>query len=530
MGRTIGLIMALQDKCSPNIKKVADKLGMTEKEAKKLNNTISKLSKELGGKLKTACTAVSAGIGAVVATAGVLVNKSMEAGDRIDKMSQKIGMSRKAFQEWDYIMSQNGGNVESLQMGYKALAGQMDGVRKGSKDSTAIFQKLGVAVKDNNGQLRSQEDVFNDSVRALQRMKNPTEKAIIASKLFGKSALEMKPLLNQSADAVDNLRQKANDLGMVMSDDAVDASVKLKDTIDTVQRTFSAFGNQIGAEIMPIVQELADELIAHLPQIKSVLTPVFEGLTNVVKFLVDHFKGLVAIGTAVLGTFVAFQAINGVITTIKTLQTVIQAVSVAQGVWNALMIANPIGLIAVGIGALIGIITALVMNWDAVKNAFLGFYEKIKPALTTIGNYIKLAFNMTPLGMFINGIKLLVQNWDKVTEAVKKAVDAVKKFVGIKGKTEVETKDGTTVKKNAVGTSYFSGGATRINEFGGEIVDLPQGSRIIPHDISQQMAKNSGGGITVNVNIMGNMIGNNEFLNQLTDAFARKLQVAMAVR
>lgn len=530
MGRTIGLIMALQDKCSPSLKKVADKLGMTEKEAKKLNNSITKLSKDLGGKLKGACVAVGAGLSAVAATATVLVNKSMEAGDRIDKMSQKIGMSRKAFQEWDYIMSQNGGNVESLQMGYKALAGQMDGVRKGSKESTAIFQKLGVAVKDNNGQLRSQEDVFNDSVRALQRMKNPTEKAIVASKLFGKSALEMKPLLNQSADAVDNLRQKANDLGMVMSDDAVDASVKLKDTIDTVQRTFSAFGNQIGAEIMPIVQELADELIAHLPQIKSALTPVIEGLTNTVKFAVEHFKGLSIIASAVLGTMIAYNAIKNTIGTITLLTTAIKNAGSVMQLFNAIIAMNPIGLIAIGVGVLIAGLTALVMNWDAVKNAFMGFYEKIKPALTTIGNYIKLAFNMTPLGMFINGIKLLVQNWDKVTEAVKKAVDAVKKFVGIKGKTEVETKDGTKVKKNAVGTSYFSGGTTRINEFGGEIVDLPQGSRIIPHDISETMAKNSGGGLTVNVYIAGNMIGNNEFLNQLTDAFARKLQSAMAVR
>jgi hypothetical protein len=92
MGRTIGLIMALQDKCSPNIKKIAENLGITEKEAKKLNAQVGRLSKDLGGKLKTACFAVGAGLSAVVATTGVLVNKSMEAGDRIDKMSQKIGM------------------------------------------------------------------------------------------------------------------------------------------------------------------------------------------------------------------------------------------------------------------------------------------------------------------------------------------------------------------------------------------------------------------------------------------------------
>lgn len=510
MGKTIGLIMAIQDKVSPNIKKIADKIGITEKEAKKLNNQVNKLSKDLSNKLKGACTAVGIGFGAVTATAGVLINKTIEAGDRIDKMSQKIGMSRQAFQEWDFIMSQNGGSVESLQMGYKALANQMGGVQKGSKDSIGYFKKLGVAVKDNHGQLRKQEDVFNDTVRALQNMKNPTEKAIIANKLFGKSAIEMKPLLNQTSESVDTLRKRANDLGMVLSDEAVDASVKLTDSIDAIQRSFSAFGNQIGAQLVPYVQQLADELINHLPQIKSALNPVLNGLSNTIKFLMEHINGVIFVATACLSTFLAYKAINGVITTIKTLQTIIQAVTVAQGLWNAVMIANPIGLIATGIGLLIAGIVLLIKNWDTVKQKTVEFaivavqkiqsmWEKIKPIFEKIAKMAKIAFQFTPVGMAIN--------------AGKAVAGAVEKH-----------------KKNALGTSYYSGGSTRINEFGGEIVDLPQGSRIIPHDISREMAKNSGGGINVQVTIMGNMVGNQEFLNQLADVFARKLQVAMAVK
>ena len=510
MGKTIGLIMAIQDKVSPNIKKIADKIGITEKEAKKLNNQVNKLSKDLSKKLKGACTAVGIGFGAVTATAGVLINKTIEAGDRIDKMSQKIGMSRQAFQEWDFIMSQNGGSVESLQMGYKALANQMGGVQKGSKDSIGYFKKLGVAVKDNHGQLRKQEDVFNDSVRALQNMKNPTEKAIIANKLFGKSAIEMKPLLNQTSESVDTLRKRASDLGMVMSDEAVDASVKLTDSIDAIQRSFSAFGNQSGAQLVPYVQQLADELINHLPQIKSALDPVLNGLSNTIKFLMEHINGVIFVETACLSTFLAYKAINGVITTIKTLQTIIQAVTVAQGLWNAVMIANPIGLIATGIGLLIAGIVLLIKNWDTVKQKTVEFatvavqkiksmWEKIKPIFEKIAKIAKIAFQFTPVGMAIN--------------AGKAVAGAVEKH-----------------KKNALGTSYYSGGSTRINEFGGEIVDLPQGSRIIPHDISREMAKNSGGGINVQVTIMGNMVGNQEFLNQLADVFARKLQVAMAVK
>lgn len=474
MGRTIGLIMALQDKCSPNVKKIAENLGITEKEAKKLNAQIGKLSKDLGGKLKNASIAVGAGLSAVVATAGVLVNKTIETGDRIDKMSQKIGMSRKAFQEWDYIMSQNGGSVESLQMGYKTLSTQMDGVRKGSKDATAIFNKLGVAVKDNNGQLRSQEDVFNDSIRAIQKITNPTEKAIVAQKLFGKSAMDLKPLLNQTAGSVDELRKRAGELGLIMSDDAVNASVKLQDTIDDIQRTFSAFGTQIGAELMPIIQDLADELINHLPEIKATLTPVMQGLSNTIKFLIKNFDGVIFVATACLSAFMAFQAISGVIKTIQILNTVIKAVSVAQGVWNALMLANPIGLIATGIGLLIG------------------------------------------------GIVLLIKNWDKVTESVKKAIDAVKKFIGIKGMPKVSASE-EPVKKNAVGTSFYSGGQTRINEFGGEIVDLPTGTRIIPNDLSQKMTSGSGN-ITINLNVAGNVLGNREFFDEMMSLMGAELR------
>lgn len=480
MGKTIGLILALKDQCSPQLSKVADKIGITEKEAKKLNTQIGRLSKDLGGKLKSACTAVGVGLTAVVAGAGVLANKAIEAGDRIDKMSQKIGMSRQAFQEWEYVMSQNGGDVEKLQMGYKALANQMEMLNKGSKDSIGYFKKLGVNVKDSHGQFRKQEDVFNDTVRALQSMKNPTEKAIIANKLFGKSAIDMKPLLNQSAESVDALRKRANDLGMVMSDDAVNSAVKLKDTIDTIQRTFTAFGNMLMADLMPSIQSLADELIVHLPQIKSALTPVFQGLTNVVKFLITHFNGLVAIGSVVVGTFVAFNVINGVISTIATLRAIIQAVTIAQGIWNAVMIANPIGLIATGIGLLIG------------------------------------------------GIVLLVQNWDKVTNAVKKAVDAMKSFVGIKNKSNVETPD-VKVKKNALGTSFSTGGTTLVGEHGAELVNLPQGASVTNANNTAKAFK-SGNGINIQVVIQGNMIGNNEFLDKMGNVFAQKLKVAMAVK
>ena len=487
MGKTIGVVLSLKDKCSPQLKKIADSMGMTEKEARKLQKQAKDLSKELGGGIKKAATICTAAVGAVAVATQQLVAKTMEAGDRVDKMSQKIGMSRKSFQEWDYVMSQNGSSVDVLETGYKKLATTMDGAIKGSKDSVATFKKLGVSIKDNNGALRSQEDVFNDSIRALQKIKNPTEKAILANKLFGKSAIELKPLLNQSADSVDALRKKANDLGMVMSDSAVDASVKMTDTMDTIKRSMGGLGLSIGAEFLPIIQEFSDKFIENMPKIKNAVMPVVNGLISVLKFLGDHMELIIGITTTLVSTFAAFNVINGVIKTIATLQKVIQLVTAAQGVWNAVMLANPIGLIAVGVGLLIG------------------------------------------------GIVLLVRNWEKIVTTVKKAIDAVKQFIGLKpGKKtiEVETKNTTSgekPKKHALGTTFSTGGPALVGENGPELVNLKRGDSVTPAGKTQQVLNNNRE-IKVEVNIAGNVIGNMEFIQQVKSVLALELKTALAVR
>ena len=87
MGKSIGLILALKDQCSPQMTKIAEKIGITEKEAKKLHTQINKLSKDIGGKLKNATVAVSAGLGAVVATAGVAVSSPVKLQKTILRQS-----------------------------------------------------------------------------------------------------------------------------------------------------------------------------------------------------------------------------------------------------------------------------------------------------------------------------------------------------------------------------------------------------------------------------------------------------------
>lgn len=87
--------------------------------------------------------------------------------------------------------------------------------------------------------------------------------------------------------------------------------------------------------------------------------------------------------------------------------------------------------------------------------------------------------------------------------------------------------EGRTDKRNATGTNYFEGGLTHINENGGEIVSLPNGTQIIPHDVSQKMVGGSSN-VTVNVNVAGNMIGNAEFADEMGDIITSRVKMALA--
>lgn len=516
MAKTIGVVLTLKDKCSPAIINIAQKFGMAESEAKKLNAELRQQAKQVDGALKTAMQGATVVIGAAVSAVAALTSKTMQAGDNIDKMSQKIGMSRKSYQEWDYIMSQNGSSVDVLKMGYKTLASQMEMVTKGNKDSIGYFQKLGVSIKDSAGNLRSQDEVFNDTIRALQNIQNPTERAIIGQKLLGKSFLEMKPLLNQSAESVDKLRQKANDLGLVMSDDAIDGAVQLTDTIDTLKRSFGAIGLVAGTQFIPIVQNLADELINNLPQIKTALIPVITTFANTIGFVCTHLDVIIPAVGALAGAFAGLQIISGIAGFIAAF-------------------CNPVGLAVVGISALIaGLGVAYAKSEDfrsaigavasVVKLLAVGIWQVIKP-IAEFGAKIFMWTN--PIGLVINMFKQLIPLINKV-ESISAVAGKVKNWADNKTE-QIKNNNSKPLKAHALGTAFSSGGAALVGEYGPEIVNLPHGANVIPNNKTQDILNNSSSNITVNLNVAGNVLGNREFFNEMMNLMAVEIRKAVVV-
>lgn len=287
---------------------MSDEMGDAENAADKLGNEVEetgKQSDEAGGKFEKfgsvmksvgkALAVTMAAIGTAAVAAGKklydMANDVAATGDNIDKMSQRLGLSREAYQEWDYVLSQSGVDINSVQTGMKTLTNTIDDAKNGTDKAIEKFTRLGITQEDLAN--KSREDIFAMTISGLQQMTDDTEKAALANDMFGRSGQEMIPLLNASAESTEALLQKSRDLGMVMSDEAVTAAVNYTDSMDTLKRTFSAVKNNIVSDLLPGFTMILDGLTGLLTGQEEAGALIQEGAKEMVESISEVLPGIV---------------------------------------------------------------------------------------------------------------------------------------------------------------------------------------------------------------------------------------------
>lgn len=235
-------------------------LSKTDDKAKEVQDTLASTVKK--------AAAWATGTAAAITAATVAVFKVADSvaavGDEIDKQSQKLGISAQAYQEWDAILGHCGASMDSLKAGMKTLS---KAIADGSADQVAAFQAVGLSLDE--VQQMSTEDVFAAVITGLQGMEEGAERTNIATTLLGRSAQELGPLLNTSAEATEEMRQTVNDLGGVMSDEAVAASAQFKDALQDLETAAGWFKRELVANILPYVTAGMQGLTNAMMQAKN---------------------------------------------------------------------------------------------------------------------------------------------------------------------------------------------------------------------------------------------------------------------
>lgn len=442
-----------------------------------------------------------------------LANRTpFEGGELVEGAAkfEAMGLSAKKWLTYagDMAAATNKSFDQSVEALIDAQAGELERLKEFGITKAMILEQgekmfAGVQIANNNGQIVNQEK-FNEAMLALMedRFAGGMEK----------QATTIRGMWSTVTGVTKNAL--ANILGMQN-----DGTVKAGSFLDLIREKVGALSEKFQQEQSDGTIDAIGEKVAKAAEIAG------KGLDLVgkaIKWVYDNSNWLIPVLTGVVGGFAAFNILSTIIPLITTLIGVVRGVAVAGGILNAVMMANPIILVAGLIAVLIAAGVALWKNWDTVKAKAQALWAKIKSVFSSIRDTIVGAFTT---------VKQKVQpviDWiQKKIDKLKSAFDTVK---GIFSSLGFGANSGTrySIGQKATGTPYFAGGLTRINEGGrGEIVNLPNGTQIIPHDVAKKSKGESS--IVVNLTVQGNLIGNRAFMEQTGAYITQKILEAQGV-
>ena len=252
------------------------------------------LGTKLGNGIKTAAKWGTAIVGGATAAVGGLIavtNQTAEYADEIDKLSERTGINREELQRWKYAASQSGADIGKLETGVKKLSDVMDDAINGNEKAQEAFTKLGISLDDLKN--KSQEDIFSAVMNGLADMEQGATRNALGNDLLGKSYTEMLPLLNAGSGGMQELKDRADELGIVMSEDMVKANVKFGDTMADVKNSFGGIVRELTNSTLPMIQRFLDLILENMPMIQGVVTSVFDTLSGVVAAVLPLLMQLV---------------------------------------------------------------------------------------------------------------------------------------------------------------------------------------------------------------------------------------------
>ena len=456
-----------------NVMSLMATLGLDSSEYEKGLDESSRSAESFGGKLKNGLgNAARVGAQALktLSKAAVDISKRFvravsnvaKFGDNIDKSSQKMGISAKAYQEWDFVLQHAGSSIDAMKAGMKSLT-------TATASGSEAFQKLGISQEQVASM--NKEDLFAATIKGLQGVGDETERASLANELFGRSAMEMGALLNMSADETEAMLKQVHALGGVMSDEAVSASAKYQDSLQNLKTVFSGLKNNLLSDFLPgftsvmdgitglfigdsgaaasivtgiysiidnmnamapaIIEKIKTIATMLIPVIKAVIVSLGELLNDILP-VISELIGEIApvIAEALPGLIVSLlpplitalgELVAAVITNLPAILSALAdgVVSALQVVWNALVAQYPIlGEIATSMGQFFADAWTAVQNvWNAAKEWFTNLWTNIasnpwlKAMGVTISNFFQQAW--TSVQTIWNGIKdFFTALWD----------------------------------------------------------------------------------------------------------------------
>lgn len=199
--------------------------------------------------------------GASLAGLAAVTKYALETGDQMYKMSQKVGISVEALSGLKYAAELSDLPLEGLQMGIKKLSTAMVEAQAGGKEQANLFRVLGTSATDASGKLRQPGDMLIALADKFAGMKDGTEKAALAVKLFGKTGLDLIPFMNLGSEAIRKMVEEAQRFGVVWSTDAAKGAEEFNDNLKRMKALNEGLVVSFTSSLLPLATTIQEAFI-----------------------------------------------------------------------------------------------------------------------------------------------------------------------------------------------------------------------------------------------------------------------------
>lgn len=252
---------------------------------------------------------------------GIKWSKEMaQINDAINDNAEKANMSTKQYQKWAFVMQMTGSDASALRGQIGQLNQRLKGADSGSESAISGFNRLGISVRDANGEFRDSTELFEEAITKLQKIDNTTTRAAIAAQIFGRNASELNGVLNLSSADMDKLVRAQNVLGLAATNNAIKLAGAYNDAKDVLTATMNAMKTTVSEGILPMLTKLIQAIIKAVAYINIFIRTIFglsldnddemSGATNSVNDYADSLAGATKQAEKLKRTLFGFDELN----------------------------------------------------------------------------------------------------------------------------------------------------------------------------------------------------------------------------
>ena len=254
-----------------------------EKIAAASKGTVAELAK-----LKTEMLTIGAGAG-ITGLGSKLAKEALDWNLSVKKMQSLTGATAEQASTFISVANYMGVATDVSTTAFakfaKAVSTAQDKMQTASAEgklATDMFSRLGISIDQIQG--KNTLEVFQIIQERLRGMKDGAEKTRVEMELFGKTGYQLHGMLNMSAEAMEQVEDRARAMGLIIDDEAAKKSAQFNRQLKDMEQTGKRLAIMIGQELLPVIMDYTQWAIDLTKSYSSMATEQKEAISGVVKF------------------------------------------------------------------------------------------------------------------------------------------------------------------------------------------------------------------------------------------------------